>query len=237
MRKINALCLFFLLGTAFEWPSSWALSNEDAEHDVDAIINFIFEDVVDNEAQLVKPNGPMAKRAFELTMDFNGRQVSLPTWGRLNRMQKKVFKLKKILEDLHFRYDIPALQALPKYRPLMEMYDALKPILPPGQRELNLPPGVVYKRSQAPVFAGPEDVNAAAEGSSNDVEMPKETYRRLVRLQEKVLRLDQMIRYLKAKYPIEELRKVPEWSRMLELRSSLDALVPQDRQGYQENKR
>lgn len=53
-------------------------------------------------------------------------------------------------------------------------------------------------------------------------------YLRLVALQEKVIKLDKLIKALQVKYTTEELEKLPQYARLLSLHQSLSPLLPNE---------
>jgi hypothetical protein len=53
-------------------------------------------------------------------------------------------------------------------------------------------------------------------------------YLRLMALQEKVVKLDQLIHALQSRYSAEQLAQLPQYARLVSLHSSLAPLLPQN---------
>lgn len=151
-------------------------------------------------------------RNKRLTVDFMGMQVSYPQYLRLVKLQEKVIKLNQMIEALHSRYSAEQLNSLPQYQRLMQLHASLMPLLPEQLREANQV-NSVSKRSPFSVdFLGLR------------VSYPQ--YLRLRLLQEKVIKLDQVMRQMLSIYPIEVLESNPRWNTLVSLHSSLKKVLP-----------
>lgn len=170
-----------------------------------------------DESQLIplKESPAVAKRT-QLTMDFNGMQVSYPTWIRLNRMQQKVIRLKKMLEALHRKYPLRELIQLKQYKTLMDLFESLKPLLPEGQKELvNVPHPQSYIRKML-------QKQSRGKGQKSKRAEPAD----LDGLWSRVDQLDDMIDYVKSEYSLEDLEQMPQWETILGLRESMNQFLP-----------
>ena len=112
------------------------------------------------------------------------------------------------------------LQQMPQYNQLVSLRESLQPLLPQGDASglLSMDPGELKgfpsKRGPMATFKG------------NLVTYPQ--YIRLMSLQARVVKLDQVIRSLEAKYPMSTLESMPKWHTLLKMYGSLKGMLPED---------
>ena len=220
---------------------------KDEEELIDLIIDYNAEAILgDNENQLkslmmqrigggslIKPNN--AKRFM---VEFKGMSVTYPQYIRLTRLQKKVMKLRRMILSLHERYTFDDLRAHPTYDRLMEIYSSLMPMLPDEMlvedyAEENY--GPEFYSTYFPELQKEENENELGLGKRDGVEKRADflgvevTYPqwlRLTNLQKKAIKVDQMIRSVKSRYPLKRLEAQPRWGNLMRLYRDLRKLLP-----------
>ena len=194
------LCLISRVRTLEEDESNLILDLPEVDEIMDEI--FDLDDVLDDRDV----------RSKRFNMEFNGMQVTYPTYLRLTRLQAKVLRLQEMIRLLHARYTQEQLNQLPQYARLMGIYQSLSPLLPQEGRnsQVNAP----NKRSP---FVGVDFMGMR-------VSYPQ--YLRLMKLQEKVIKLDIIIRTVSARIPRKELEQIPKWHTLVSLHRSLKKLLP-----------
>ena len=135
-----------------EWPADLLFDDtnsklaSDIQDDLfqaalDDAVGHILGQQEQDEADLSRLAGNFKdERTKRFTVDFNGKQVSYPTYVRLTRLQDKVLRLKRMIQMLHMKYTEEQLENLPQYQKLMKLYTSLKPLLPTleGDRKYEL---------------------------------------------------------------------------------------------------
>lgn len=224
--------------TALE-DDSLEFTNEDEESLVEDLIEQGVEDFlesqVDDERQLQElrhhaPGAGLGSRSKRFTVEFNGMQVSYPTYIRLNRMREKAIKLQKILKALSI--SLPPEERGPgsDFQRLLALYTTLKPLLPKDGEEYNrtgeliIKDGVEEKRA---VYNEKEKrFTVPFQGMS--VTLPQ--YMRLKSLQDKAVRLDMVMQKMSNSQSIENLNRIPKWHSLVELHAGLKHMLPEDYQ-------
>lgn len=185
---------------------------EDEEQLIDDLIDLTAEGLLEEAPSelfqsLKKRNHGKAKR---FTVDFNGMQVSYPTYVRLSRLQAKVVKLQKMIQLLHRRYTPEQLDGLPQYGRLMELYQSLRPLLPTTAIQDILQPeaspiqGVVEKRS------------FGSTPNHSDQE-------RMLAIFEHVGDLEHVMNRIQQTTPAEQLEQDPQWQSLIHLHRELNS--------------
>ncbi|TRY61268.1 hypothetical protein TCAL_12548 [Tigriopus californicus] len=198
-------------------------NDEQGEEDVDFTLEDeeqLIDDLIDLNAEVLLEQAPselfqsVKKRNHEkskrFTVDFNGMQVSYPTYVRLSRLQAKVVKLQKMIQMLHRRYTPEQLDGLPQYGRLMELYQSLRPLLPTTAIQDILQPeatpiqGVVEKRSfgSRPTLSNQE---------------------RMLAIFEHVGDLERLMERIRQSTPAEQLDQDPQWQILIHLHRELNS--------------
>ena len=78
---------------------------------------------------------PEAGRFKRSSVDFMGMRVSYPQYLRLKNLQKEVIKMDQMIRHMVKVHDINQLASNPYWIELLELYDAMKKMLPPEYLE------------------------------------------------------------------------------------------------------
>jgi len=207
------------------------LSNEE-EDDISSNIDNalkLYLDEVENDDGSQDGNGQKrSDRSKRFTVEFNGMQVSYPQYMRLVALQEKVVKLKTMINKLNAKYPPELLKELPQYQRLMKLYNSLAPLLPEANMA-ELEP----QRFDELLDPQDEDSDEFAKRSSMSVDfmgmqVSYPQYLRLVALQEKVVKLDKLMRKMLKTRTLEELQKIPKWNTLVALHDALKKMLPQE---------
>ena len=203
--------------------STDSITDEDAH-----LLNSLVQ--VDETFPVIENEHTMRKK--RLTMDFNGVQVSYPQYLRLVRLQEKVIKLGQIIAAIR-KYRTPEeLEKSPQYKRLVALHTSLEPLLPRKR-----PEGIHEAREPGMVSAD-ESLELSLRGKRSPFSMDFKgmrvsypQYLRLRALQEKVIKLDQLMWKMLRMYPMSELNKMPKWHTLVSLHTSLKKMLPD---GYED---
>lgn len=154
--------------------------------------------------------------------------VSYPQYMRLVALQEKVVKLKTMINKLNAKYPPELLKELPQYQRLMKLYNSLAPLLPEANMA-ELEP----QRFDELLDPQDDDSDEFAKRSSMSVDfmgmqVSYPQYLRLVALQEKVVKLDKLMRKMLKTRTLEELQKIPKWNTLVALHDALKKMLPQE---------
>jgi len=161
------------------------------------------------------------KRFGKRTVDFMGMQVSMPQYLRLVALQEKVIQLDKILRKMKQYKTEEELAQLPQWQRLVSLHGSLKKLLPEdySQFEKMEDPGDVQREPIRPFKRSSMEFNGV------QVSLPQ--YYRLMELQEKVMKLDAVMRKLEEDVSPEKLESSGKWNKLVSMRQSLQKLLPQ----------
>ena len=102
------------------------------------------------------------------------------------------------------------------YFRLVALHQSLSKLLPPeyinSSSEVHIRPALMVKKQAGMTFNGAR------------VSLPQ--YMRLKALQDKVLKLDKVMRKLADQVPMEKLQESPKWLNLVEMRQQLQKLLP-----------
>ena len=140
------------------------------------------------------------------------------------KLQSKVLRLRKMIERLHSSYSSEMLKNIPQYQRLMKLYNSLAPLLP-EESLVNL-----QTHNFDEILAGNENQSKRSSMSVQFMGMKVSypQYLRLVALQEKVVRLDKLMRRMLETRTLEELQTIPKWHTLVALHNSLKKMLPED---------
>ena len=149
---------------------------------------------------------------------------------RLMALQAKVMKLKAMIEKLNSKYPPELLKDVPQYQRLMALYNSLAPLLPESSMD-NLRPQHIDELLDQDNQADESENPAKRSSMSVDfmgMQVSYPQYLRLVALQAKVVKLDQLMRRMLKTRTLEELQTIPKWHTLVALHDALKKMLPQD---------
>ena len=153
--------------------------------------------------------------------------VSYPQYMRLIALQEKVMKLRKMIQKLNSKYPVELLKELPQYQRLMALYNSLVPLLPEGSiDELRPQDFDEFGTNENDADAFEKRSSMSVDFMGMQVSYPQ--YLRLVALQAKVVKLDQLMRRMLKTRTLDELQNIPKWHTLVALHNALKKMLPQD---------
>lgn len=158
-------------------------------------------------------NGEVRRKRAPFTVNFMDMQVSYPQYLRLVALQRKVIKLDQILKRMKTMRPIEELEEMPQWKKLVTLHESLSKLLPPEYMET---PDIQVQ----PIKRQGMEFNGVR------VSLPQ--YYKLKALQEKVLKLDKVMRKLSDGVPTEKLNQSRKWLKLVGMRNSLQRLLPED---------
>ena len=149
---------------------------------------------------------------------------------RLLALQTKVLKLKTMIEKLNSKYSPELLKDLPQYQRLIALYNSLAPLLPEASM-VNLQPQHIDEllaQDSKDDASENRDRRSSMSVDFMGMQVSYPQYLRLVALQEKVVKLDKLMRRMLKTRTLEELQTIPKWHTLVALHDALKKMLPQD---------
>ena len=140
------------------------------------------------------------------------------------KLQSKVLRLRKMIERLHSSYSAEMLKNIPQYQRLMKLYNSLAPLLP-EESMVNLQP---HNLDEILAGNGNQSKRSSMSVQFMGMKVSYPQYLRLVALQEKVVRLDKLMRRMLETRTLEELQTIPKWHTLVALHNSLKKMLPEE---------
>jgi len=180
----------------------------------------------DNDLENLPDNLSRRKRSWKRTVDFMGMQVSMPQYLRLVALQEKVIKLDKILQKMKAYKTEEELANLPQWQKLVSLHGSLKKLLPTDYRSEKI------EKSLSNVQAEPIQPYKRSSMEFNGVQVSLPQYYRLMELQEKVMKLDAVMRKLSTDVSPDQLASNQKWNQLVSMRQSLQKLLPDEHPNF-----
>eukprot|EP00095_Tigriopus_kingsejongensis_P006178 snap_masked-scaffold191_size271209-processed-gene-0.7 protein:Tk06178 transcript:snap_masked-scaffold191_size271209-processed-gene-0.7-mRNA-1 annotation:"AGAP009693-PA" len=213
MNGRNSKSSMIRLEPSLEADNDVEFTWEDEEQLLDDLIDLTAEELLvppTNVAQLQALGEHQPRRGKRFTVDFNGMQVSYPTYVRLSRLQAKVVKLQKMIQLLHRRYTPEQLDGLPQYGRLMELYESLRPLLPSNTFQELVPPE-------------PTPIGSVMEKRSFNPWPVSTEQDRMLAIFEHVGELERLMERLQRDTSADQLEQDPGWQSLIHLHRELNA--------------
>ena len=132
-----------------------------------------------------------------------------------------------MIQKLNSKYPVELLKELPQYQRLMALYNSLVPLLPEGSiDELRPQDFDEFGTNENDADAFEKRSSMSVDFMGMQVSYPQ--YLRLVALQAKVVKLDQLMRRMLKTRTLDELQNIPKWHTLVALHNALKKMLPQD---------
>ncbi|TRY61418.1 hypothetical protein TCAL_15000 [Tigriopus californicus] len=124
MASKDTICVSVLICLAFVWPRLQVSAGPISQAEINPLMGM--EDVEDGDLALIAAPRVIPKRSIE----FMGMSVSYSQYVRLRNIQREVIRMDKVIRKMARSHDPVELAQNPHWLELLELYDALKKMLP-----------------------------------------------------------------------------------------------------------